>query len=261
MLCVQCHLNPEDNLLTGTHLPDVASFGDIYSANITKDPQYGIGSWTDGQLIYFLRTGVKPSGQWAPPYMPKFVHMSDYDLQSVIAWLRSDDPRIKASNQPSTASKPDFLAKFLSLVAFKPVPYPDHPITAPDSNDLAAYGEYIVTGKIECWACHSASFKTLNIEEPTKTPGYMAGGNSIPDRQGKIVVSANLTPDEATGIGTWTEDQFIKALKFGIRPDGTTNRYPMVPYTRMTDHECQCIFAYLKTLPPVHNQIQRNVSP
>jgi hypothetical protein len=246
MLCAECHLNQQDHLLTGAPMPDAGAFGDIYSANITQDKQYGIGGWTDGQLLYFLRTGVKPGGQFAPPYMPKFVHMSDYDLESVVAWLRSDDARLKASNQPSTPPKPDFLGKFLCFVAFKPVPYPDHTIHAPDSNDLVAYGKYIVTGKIECWTCHSASFKT--------------GGNPIPDRQGNIVYSANLTPDPQTGIGSWTEDQFAKALKYGIRPDGTTNRYPMVPYTRMTDHECQCIFAYLNSLTPVHNEVKRNVS-
>jgi len=261
MLCVECHLNRETNVVSGQYMPDVATFGKAYSANITQDKQYGIGSWTDGQLIYFLRTGVKPNSHYAPPWMPKFVHMSDYDLQSVITWLHSDDPRLKASHEATVPSQPNFLAKFLAHVAFKPLPYPDHAITSPDTADHVAYGKYIVQGKIECWACHSASFKTLNIMEPDKTPGYMAGGNPIPDQEAKIVFSANLTPDDSTGIGSWTEEQFVKALKFGQRPDGTTNRYPMVPYSRMTDSEAKDIFAYLKTLAPVKNKIERNITP
>ncbi len=257
LLCVNCHLNKETNRLSGDAMPDAGAFGNIHSYNITHDERYGIGSWTDGQVLYFLRTGVMPSGEYAPPYMPKFVHMSDYDIQSIVAWLRSNDDRLQAVNEPSTPCEPNFMAKFLCHVAFKPIAYPAQPINAPDSNNMVAYGKYIVTGKIECWACHSQSFKTLNEEDPEKTPGFMAGGNPIPDREGNTIHSANLTPDIETGIGNWTEDQFVKAVKYGIRPDGTTNRYPMVPFTTMTDYEAKCIFAYLKTLAPVKNEIQR----
>lgn len=258
MLCVECHMNRVTNILSGEHMPDAAAFGNIYSANITQDRENGIGNWTDGQLIYFLRTGVKPNGNYAPPYMPKFAHMSDDDLYNVIAWLHSDDPRVKATTTPTIKPEPNFLAKFLSHVAFKPLPYPDKKIVAPDTADHVAYGKYVVQGKIECFACHSASFKTMNILEPEKSEGYMAGGNPIPDADGKIIFSANLTPDEETGIGNWTEAQFINALKYGLRPDATVNRYPMVPYTRMTDYEAKCVYAYLKTLAPVKNPIARN---
>src|SRR6478672_6353354 len=47
MLCVNCHLNAETNVLTGDFLPDQAGFGKIHSANITQDQTYGIGKWTD----------------------------------------------------------------------------------------------------------------------------------------------------------------------------------------------------------------------
>lgn len=260
LLCAQCHMNPETNVLTGQYMADIAQFGKVYSANITQDKTHGIGGWTDGELIYLLRTGVKKNGDYLPPWMPKFVHLSDYDLHSIIWWLRSDDARLKATPVAATKSVPNFLAKFLTHAAFKPLPYPEQPIVAPDSNDAVAYGKYIVQGKIECWTCHSASFKTLNILEPQKSPGYMAGGNAIPDMEGKIIYSANLTPDDETGIGRWKEEEFVKALRFGIRPDGTTNRYPMAPYTRMTELEAKAIFAYLKSLPPVHNPIQRTVN-
>jgi len=87
MLCAHRHFNPATNSLTGRNLPEVASFGTIYSANITQDRQFGIGNYTDGQLLYLLRTGVKPEGSFMPPYMPKFVHMSDKDLHGIVAWL------------------------------------------------------------------------------------------------------------------------------------------------------------------------------
>jgi cytochrome c2 len=76
--------------MTGKELPEMAELGKIYSKNITHDPLSGIGKWTDGELYSFMRTGIKPDGQYVPIYMPKFPLMSDEDLKSVIAWLRSD---------------------------------------------------------------------------------------------------------------------------------------------------------------------------
>lgn len=93
MLCVSCHLDPATGKLTGKRLADTpASFGVAYSKNITRDPNYGIGSWSDGELVYLLRTGVTRTGRYTPPWMPKYPHMSDEDLASIVAYLRSDDP-------------------------------------------------------------------------------------------------------------------------------------------------------------------------
>lgn len=256
-LCVECHLNRSTMQLTGAYLPDVAAFGVIRAANITHDKEYGIGSWTDGQLLNLLRTGVKKDGQYAPPYMPKFLHMSDYDLHSIIAWLKSDDPRLLVEGVPDTACEPNFLAKFLCFVAFKPLPFPEKPILTPDTSDKVSFGKYLVQGRYECWACHSKSFETMNILEPEKTPGFLAGGNPIPDKEGKIVYSANLTPDAKTGIGNYSEEGFINCIKYGKRQDNTSNRYPMLPYTHMSDYEASSIFAYLKSLPAVTNKITR----
>jgi hypothetical protein len=260
MLCKECHYNPATGKLSGAFMPDAASFGKIWSRNITQDKENGIGDWSDGQIMYLLRTGIKRDGNYAPPYMVKLVHMSDYDVKSIISWLHSNDPLVQPASNPDTTSQPNFLAKFLCFVAFKPVPYPTEEIKGPDTTNMVEYGKYVVNGKIECWACHSKSFSAMNIEQPTLTEGYMGGGNPIPDIHGNTVISANLTPDLETGIGNWTEEQFIKAVKFGIRPDGSTNRYPMTPFTLMTDYEAKCILAYLKTLKPIKNKIERNIA-
>src|SRR5262245_39288226 len=66
--CVSCHQDPTTMKLTGKHVSDVPKqFGVVYSKNITQDPEHGIGSWTDGELLYFLRTGVHRTGQYVPP--------------------------------------------------------------------------------------------------------------------------------------------------------------------------------------------------
>ena len=251
-MCVDCH-GSEDGKLGGAYMPDDGTFGKLYSANITNHPEFGITDYTDGELAYLFRTGIRKDGQYVPPWMPKFPHLSDEDMYSIIAFLRSDHPLVQASDNNPPPIKPSFLAKFLSRVAFKPLPYPQGPIEAPPVSDKAAFGKYVATAKFDCYACHSASFKTVDILNPEHSEGYFGGGNKLYDKDLNLVVSANLTMDPETGLGKWTEEEFIRTLKYGMRPDGNPLRYPMIPYALLTNEEVSAIWAYLKTIPVIHN--------
>jgi mono/diheme cytochrome c family protein len=187
--------------------------------------------------------------------MQKFPHLSDYDLHSIIAYLRSDAPELAPSTKQQPPCQPSFLVKFLSYVAFKPLPYPTGPIEGPAPGDKVALGKYISTAKVDCFACHSPSFETTNIMEPEKTPGYFSGGNPMTDLEKNIIHTRNLTPDKETGIGNWTEEQFVKAVRFGIRDDQPALRYPMIPYSAMTEEEASAIWAYLQTIPPIKHDV------
>ena len=104
---------------------------------------------------------------------------------------------------------------------------------------LANRGKYLATAA-NCISCH------------TKSGGMpFAGGLPFKTPFGTIY-STNITPDARTGIGRWTEDQFRRALREGIRPNGE-HLYPAFPYTAFTkvpDEDVRAIFAYLKTVPP-----------
>jgi mono/diheme cytochrome c family protein len=253
MLCAGCHMNPTTRVLSGRPFSDLPhEFGTVYVPNITQDPVHGIGSWTDGELVYLLRTGVKRDGQYAPPWMVKLPHLSDEDLFSIVAFLRSDDPWVRAAPDQNQPSHPSFLAKFLAHVAFKALPYPKQPIEAPSKDDPVALGRYLVAG-IDCYGCHSADFKTFNINEPEKTPGFMGGGNHLNDPNGHLVYTPNITMDAETGIGKWSEAQFTRALRDGFRPDNSPVLPPMDRYLELSDEEAHAIYAYLKTVPPLHN--------
>lgn len=255
--CMVCHRG-SDGKLSGRLLKELPpEFGEIHSANITQSKDQGIANWTDGQIYYLLRTGCKPDGQYLPVYMPKFPHLSEYDIQSVIAWLRSESPEVQASEIAKVPSKPSFLVKFLSHVAFKKIPLNKAPVAEADTNDLVAYGHYLVTGRYDCYPCHSADFKTLNMEFPEKTPGFCGGGNSMITMNGNLIYTANITPDEKTGIGNWTEEDLATALRNSRNKDGKTLRNPMLPYNGLTDLEVKAIFKYLKTVPAITNTVQR----
>lgn len=259
LLCSNCHLG-NDGKLSGGPMKDLdPAFGKAWTANITNHPVYGIGKWTDGELAHFLRTGLRRNGIYAPVWMPKFPRLSDADLESIICFLKSDMPQVQASEAVHPGRQPSFLGKFLCHVAFKPLPFPEKAIIAPDTNDLVAYGKYIVLGKIECFACHSADFKKLDVMIPENSLGFLGGGNTLIDLDGNKILSANITMDEETGLGKWTYEDFYKAMKEARRPDGKPMRYPMVPMANLKDYEIRSIWAYLQTVPKIKNAVDRGM--
>ena len=262
MLCRSCHYNSVTNRFTGRPLTEVTQFGKIFSRNITQHPDAGIGKWTDGELVYFLRTGIKPSGQYVPPYMPKLVHISDEDMYSIIAFLRSDNEWVKADTTRQPPCNPSFLTKFLTNIgAFKPFAYPDKPIPQPDTTNPVKHGEYIALYQLECYACHSKDFAKNDYLVPSKSEGFFGGGNKMFTMEGKPISTLNITRDEHTGIGKWSEEEFVKAIKYGALPDNQPGlRYPMQPYSNLTDNEAKAIYAYLKTVPAVNNMVERKVN-
>ena len=257
MLCAGCHMDSATGGLTGKRMPDLPTqFGEAWSRNITAHPVKGIGSWTNGEIVYLLRTGISRDGRYTPPWMVKLPNASDEDLRDIVAFLRSDDPMVKAQAVDNHDSRPSFLTKALCRVAFKPFPYPTTEKTAPPPSDAVAYGRYLVNDRLLCFSCHSADFATNDEKDPEKSAGYLGGGNAMPDIGGKLVHTSNLTPDAETGIGRWSAEDFRRALQDGIRPDKRPLRYPMVPYRPLADEEADAIFAFLRTVPAISNRVK-----
>ncbi|MFC0409073.1 c-type cytochrome [Roseomonas elaeocarpi] len=133
----------------------------------------------------------------------------------------------------------------------------------PDNFDQVARGRYLATAG-DCVACHTGSAGpgvAHAVPDLESSYGY-AGGRAIETPFGQIK-AANITPDRETGIGTWTADQFYTAMHHGQRPDGT-HLYPAFPYTAYTNvtrDDSDAIFAYLRTLAPVQNAVDRNTLP
>ncbi len=261
MVCNQCHLNNkklEGKMMEGEESP----FGMVWASNITQHKENGIGKYTDGELAYLFRTGIKRNGEFAPPWMPKFPNLSDEDLHDLIAYLRSEMPEVQPSDKVQPNAQPSFLTKALLRVAFKPIPYDGQPIGAPSASDKIAYGKYLATAKLDCFGCHSPDFKTQNILEPEKTPGFFGGGNPFEDEDGEVTYSSNLTPDKNTGIGNWSEEDFVKVMRLAQKPDGTIIRPPMTPFPLLTDQELSAIWAYLQSIPTIQNDVrQMNDTP
>jgi mono/diheme cytochrome c family protein len=107
---------------------------------------------------------------------------------------------------------------------------------------LIARGAYLVAAA-DCVACHT---------DPAHDGRPYAGGRALATPFGTFY-SPNITPDPETGIGRWTDEQFLRALRDGVRPDGA-NYFPVFPYpsfTNITDADARAIKAYLFSLPAV----------
>jgi mono/diheme cytochrome c family protein len=106
---------------------------------------------------------------------------------------------------------------------------------------LVTKGKYLARAG-DCIACHTSPGGAL-----------FAGGRPMATPFGTIYTS-NITPDRKTGIGSWTADQFYGTMHSGRFPDGGLI-YPAMPfgsYTKVTREDCDAIFAYLRSVPPVN---------
>ncbi|WP_426958671.1 c-type cytochrome [Muricoccus radiodurans] len=130
---------------------------------------------------------------------------------------------------------------------------------APDNYDAVERGRYLVTVG-DCVACHLVQGTAVG-NVPTGGSAF-AGGRAIETPFGNIL-AANITPDRETGIGSWSEDQFYRAMHHGVRANGD-RLYPAFPYnyyTRVTREDSNAIYAFLRTLEPVRNAVDRNALP
>ena len=79
-----------------------------------------------------------------------------------------------------------------------------------------------------------------------------------------ISYATNLTPDENTGMGIWTEQMFIDAMRTGRHMGASRQILPPMPwpwYGKMTDEDLKSVYAYLRTIPPIHNRVPTPVPP
>lgn len=172
-----------------------------------------------------------------------------------------------STNQPSNNSTSDKDSAFVQNGGF---------------TTQAEWGKHIVAIS-GCEDCHTP--KNMTDKGPVNDASLMLSGASakapLPDiKQPGVAATydqtawigpwgksyaANITPD-STGIGNWSESQFINCLKKGLYKglDGSRPLMPPMPwqdYSNMSDNEMKAVFAYLKTVKPVHNIVPDYAPP
>lgn len=266
-VCLDCHSKRDFSKYSGPIIPGTegqggeefsheeleAIPGTVYARNITPDPETGIGTWTDDEILRAITQGINKNGDTLFPIMPyaNFNHMAKSDLLSIIAYIRTLKP-----------IKNKVPARHLMIPIS--VAYPAQALQKsvdgnklPSESDPVQYGAYLVN-MANCSTCHTPFVKG----QPDFTHLF-AGGNTFTLSTFKVT-TANITPDSTTGLGTWTVDRFLN--KFSVYRDEKGYNYdpgksntimPVVAFSGMTDNDLAAIFRYLRTVKPIKNLIEK----
>ena len=215
----------------------------VHTPNITPDPETGIGTWTDAQIIAAIRDGRRPDGRIIGPPMPIGLYrkMSDRDVQALVAYLRQVKP-VHNQVPPSEYRVP------------LPETYgpPVGRVAEVARTDPVTYGAYLAGPLGHCIECHTV----LVGGQPDYGRRLGAGGNQFFGPWG-ISMARNITPDRETGIGNWTDDQIKRAITQGISADGSPLKPPMGYhyYANIAAPDLVALIAYLRSLKPLKAEI------
>jgi len=259
--CTACHSERDWTKFSGPVKPGTEGMGGqefllggagtVYGKNITPA---AIGSWTDGELQRAVTAGVSKDGTPLFPLMPypHFGQLAADDMHAVLSYIRS----WKAIENQVPARTLNFPMNII----VRTIPEAGTPQPRPLPTDQVAYGKYMANASL-CSDCH-----TPIDDRGQPLPGKdFAGGMEFLET-GYRVRAANITPDADTGIGSWTEQQFIDKFKAFETPTGATlsdterrqnTPMPITAYAGMTREDLAAIYAYLRTLPPVVNRVTR----
>jgi len=229
-LCMGCH---GDDLGGKAFLED-PMIGSLDAANITTG-NGGIGEefTSDEDYVRAIRHGVDPEGK--PIIMPAVnstSHLSDQDLASIIAYLKTVPP---VDNMTRGQNFKPFAKIMMAVGVFPPLPvdtvsHETH-VTAPARGVSEEYGDYLVSTN-DCRDCHGAELAGAEYPDPTVK-----------------LITPNLTPGGE--LAFWSEADFINALRTGVTPGGHQLKeiMPWEVYKKFTDDELKAIYLYLTSLP------------
>jgi mono/diheme cytochrome c family protein len=123
-------------------------------------------------------------------------------------------------------------------------------------------GNYLVNSVMSCGACHTPRVQGTWLGGE-RADAYLAGGSLFDDPEQTFKVSVpNITQDPETGIGAWTDDQIMRAIRDGIHREDDRLMFPPMPfymYDTLSDEDVRAVVAYLRTVPPVKNRVARVV--
>jgi mono/diheme cytochrome c family protein len=136
---------------------------------------------------------------------------------------------------------------------------------APARHGLVARGEYLVE-LLGCGACHTDGALAGDPNFDRWLAGSQTGiaySDPLGEKNPGVIYPSNITPDDETGIGTWTDQQIANAIRAGIgRHAGRRIAWmPWQGYARISDEDADAIVAYLRSIKAVRHKVPREVEP
>ncbi len=261
-VCMDCHSKRDWNYFSGPIVPGTLGAGGevfdqsiglpgrIISKNITP---HALGDWTDGELYRSITAGLQPDGDPLFTLMPydAYREMEHSDILAIMAYLRTLEP---IENET-----PDHQLDFPLNLIVNTMPAPAAPRTI-NRADTVEYGDYLAK-MAGCTWCHTP------VDARTRASLWeqkLAGGQEF-IANGKIVRASNISPDPETGIGDWSESQFIARFRmyqgaFGrsipLDEAGNNTQMSWTLFADMSDADLAAIYAFLMASEPQVNAVQ-----
>jgi len=232
--CTHCH-GPD---LAGKPVMEDPKIAMLYASNLTSGKGGVAPAYTDEDWVRSIRHGVRPDGK-PLLFMPsqEFFFLSDEDLGAMISYIKTLPPidREWPASSIGPLGRILFLTGKLPLIAAEMIHHDAPRPKVPLPGVTVEYGKYLALG---CVGCH----------------GLDLSGGRIPGAPPDWPMAANLTP--AGNLKNWTEAEFIRTMRTGVKPNGETFNAAM-PWQNvavMTDLELRAIWKFLKSLPPVEKE-------
>jgi len=261
-VCLDCHSKRQWNFYSGPMAnEEIGGGGEVfnremgfpgvfYAPNVTP---YALGAWSDGEILRSITTGVDKDGKALFPLMAyhRFGRMAEEDVYSIVAYLRTLAPVEK--NVPE--SEVDFPVSIL----INTMPAEADFQVLPDVKDKVQYGKYLANAA-GCVDCHSKTDKGAVVA------GTEFGGGMEFKQPAGIITSTNITFDKETGIGNWSKESFVARFKMyagkdykpvGVGKNDVNTPMPWTMYAGMKDSDLEAIYAYLKSIEPIKNEVVR----
>lgn len=263
-LCIDCHSQRDwskfaaplvkSTIGTGGEKFDesIGFPGSVYSPNITP---FNLKGWTDGELFRLITTGVRKDGSALINIMPyqSYGKMAEEDIYSIIAYIRT----LPSQESSIPERRLDFPLNFI----VNTIPTMATPQPIPLESDTLRYGGYI-TNAASCIDCHTKQDKGSPVQGME-----FAGGREF-SGPGGSVFSANISSDTASGIGSWTREEFINKFKqyangyepHQVKPGEFQTIMPWTMYAQMKDSDISAIYTYLQSIKPIKNKVERFIA-
>ena len=219
-------------------------FGKLYSANITPDPDTGIGNWTPDQFYRALHEGIDDQGHHLYPAFPYnyFTHMERADTDALLAYLKTVPP-VKEQPTRNRLQWPFSMRWLLvgwNMLFLNKDPFKPDPAHTPSWNR----GAYLVEVVGHCGACHTP----MNSFGAPKTDEKFQGGH-IAD-----MFAPNLTGNQKVGLGRWSPDDVVAFLKTGrnkyANASGEMGEVVEHSTSKLPDQDLNAIAEYIKGVAP-----------
>jgi len=268
-LCIGCHSERDWRYLGGPVVGGTEGQGGAILVELFKVPAdvsipapnitpRALAEWTDGEVARAITSGLTASGTSIFPGHPyfQFRHLSEPDVEALVAWTRTLTP----GERP--LPERDLVYRQVAEINDS-LPSPAHsPKATPEAGTVAG-GRYL-TRLASCKYCHTPTDR-LGFPVPGKD---WSGGTRFtvsPPGGGRVVVP-NISPDEQTGIGKWSREDFVRRFRAttpeavrcaAVTPGGFNSPMPWASYSGMTDEDLGSIYDYLMTQPRKRNPLPR----